>query len=852
MADPEKTKQTIHVAVRELAESVYRRGGLSLLSYRQLSGRTGTRTHQAFAARLHEEYLQFDIKSELPLSHAFPIDERFGIDGTVSEFIETFEVSGRADALLLPITEQGVVSFNRLEKEPEIPFIVEVKTVAGGLEKLPEKGETVHRQQARLYTYLYWLSEAERGKEIPENIAHALAYVSAETLEARFLLEEEKFSDLEAWFFETCRAYLNRARQQASRIRLRDEGIAALRFPYPKLREGQDELIRSSFEAIRRRTPLLVQALTGTGKTMSVLFPAVKALALGELEHIFYLTAKTSTRRVAEQALDDLRAENSLNLRSLTLAAKESICLAPELYCDTGLCPYAVHYYDNLPAALDTLRPIRHLNPEILSAVGESQKVCPFELSLDAAGQCDVIIGDYNHAFDPRIQLERFFGEKMGHQIILLDEAHNLVDRSREMYSATLEASAFKEFGTIFPEGSYAFRLNEAVLAYFAKLEEGIKKGEEAWNQLESAPAGESMRILVQGNFRAVREPLNNLSELLVPWLRHMRERIEDFNEPKLRRRLIELISQVKFFTRITDEFWSDAYIACCRLTSAGLALRLICLDVSEKLSETYINRHASVFFSATLSPLSYFSVNFCGRNRDNRPDTLRLPSPFPPENLQVISALFIPTVYRRRQDSAADLAKALALAVLLKQGQQFIFFPSFAYMDLVLPLLKTILNGRDIEWQIQKRRMGRRERELYLKAFEHPEPGRTLVGVAVLGGIFSEGIDLVGDKLSGVSIVGVGLPQLSPERNLMREYYDEVYQGGFQYAYLYPGMNKVLQAAGRLIRSEEDKGFLLLLDERYGRPDYRGLLPEEWQIEEAHSLRELKTLLEERNPGTP
>lgn len=253
------------------------------------------------------------------------------------------------------------------------------------------------------------------------------------------------------------------------------------------------------------------------------------------------------------------------------------------------------------------------------------------------------------------------------------------------------------------------------------------------------------------------------------------------------------------------------------------------------------MNKHAAVFFSATLDPISYFSMNFCGKNMDNRPNTLRLASPFPSENLEVYIADYISTTYKNRNQSITDLAKAIALVILLRREQQFIFFPSFSYLESVLPYLQKILKGQNIDWQIQKRRMTTEQRNGFLRAFESPKQDKTVVGFAVLGGIFGEGIDLIGDKLTAVQIVGVGLPQMSPERNIMREYYDEEYHAGFPFAYQYPGINKVLQAAGRLIRSEEDKGIIVLYDERYKTPSYRELLPDYWNPQYVSTIQELK-----------
>ncbi len=841
---PATDNRIIRVGARQLVETVHQTGGLSLLTYHQLSARTGTRTHQAFAALLQAEYLSYTSTREYSLKTIW-----LEPDLAESSLIQGLEINGRADVLLTPVNDTRVVTFSNFATEPESSFILEVKTVAGPLEFVPPDGEEIHWLQAKLYSYMYWSAQAEA--DIPREISYALAYVSAETLEADFKFRVTDYTELKQWFQNTCLAYLTRARTIAARLESRDDSIRRLHFPYPALREGQAELIRRVYDSVGRMTPLIAQAPTGTGKTMSTLYPAIKHLPDSDYEYIFYLTAKTSTRRVAEQALKDMREQSGLALRSLTLQAKESMCLNPEIYCDTALCPYATRYYDNLPSALEALAPIDELNGPLFMAAGETHQVCPFELSLDMALLSDVIIGDYNHAFDPRIQLERFFSGSTASHILLIDEAHNLVDRSREMYSATLDSGDFGQLLSLYPsENLYGARLTEPIHRYFNRLLSAMEEDTDGWDSLESPAEGETMRILRQENFRAMNIPLRGLADLLIPWIQHMREQIDSFQDPRQRRWLIELIAKVKFFLRVTDEYWSPAYIACARLNKGTVAIRLICLDISEKLSELYVDRHAAVFFSATLSPMSYFSTNFCGRKLDNRPDTLELPSPFPPENLRVFTADFIQTTYAQRQRSAEDLAKAIALTILLKRGQQFVYFPSYAYMDLIMPLLRKLLSGQEIEWQVQKRHMNLKDRRQFLEAFEHPEKGACVIGFLVLGGIFGEGIDLVGDKLTGVSIVGVGLPQLSPERNIMREYYDEVYGGGFLHAYLYPGITKVLQAAGRLIRSETDEGFLLLLDARYGTPAYRELFPADWQPEAVHNLKELKALLAaDRNP---
>ncbi len=852
-----KNPQSLAVGVRDLIQALYRKGGLSSLQYSELTARQGTRTHQAFFNLLDTQYLQFRVERELTLSYNWSNPD------PEDDFIKSITVRGRADILLTPQEDSRAVSLHDFGEKLEEPLIMEVKTVASALDLLPEDGEIMHWYQARMYTYLYYKT---RDNSPPEKVTYALAYVSAETLEARYYKKEESFRDLEKWFDQSLRDYLKLARSIRFWWDKRNRSIDALSFPYPNLRAGQRSFIEHAYKAIEEITPFLAQAPTGIGKTMSALYPAIKQLRYGHFDHIFYLTAKRSTRLVAENALEDLRKHSHLALKQITLRAKEQMCLRPDLYCDTALCPYASKYYDNLPRALNALGPLEVFHPETLLKAGEQYKLCPFELSLDLALYCDLIIGDYNHAFDPRIQLERFFGQGSGSQILLVDEAHNLVDRARDMYSATLETQAFQTLLDILPESDRFHREPiQAILNYLNDLSRSMNpsatpgednsspgdlSGEKTgsyWLELEN---NKSMRLVQDRNFLATTAPPKVLSGLLLNWLRESRDLFDLIEDPKARRRLVEIIGQAKFFTRIIEDLWSGSYVACVRQGPTGLAIRLICLDISDKISKTYMNKHASVFFSATLEPISYFAGNFCGKSRDNRPDTLSLPSPFPPENLEVYICPFIETTYRERRRTSPDLAKALALAILLKKGQQLIFFPSFAYMNQVLPLLQKMLSGQNIEWQIQKSAMTSYERKAFLEAFDKPSEGKTLIGLAVLGGVFSEGIDLVGEKLTGVSIVGVGTPQISPERNIMAQYYDQEYRAGFAYAYQYPGMNKVLQAAGRLIRSEEDKGFLLLFDARYSRPNYRQLLPEEWMTEEVRNLKELKDYLSPPPPA--
>lgn len=847
-----KDDHIIHIGARNLIESLYRSGSINQISYSNLSAREGTRTHQVFSDKLKNEYRDYEVVSELSLSNlayfnkydTLSAEKPEELEQDLTHSIEGIEVNGRCDLLLKPIKTENNISFFKFKENPTEPFIIEVKTVNRPLDEIPVNGEPIHWYQAKIYTYMYWYEQAKAGIEIPESIPYALAYVSVDTLEASFKFKYTDWAELKQWYIDTCYAYLDLAINIQKRLEIRDKSIENLSFPYEKMRPGQAQMIEQVAKSVSRISPLLVEAPTGIGKTISALYPAIKALRDKRFEHIFYLTAKTSTRKVCEETLNDLRKNSGLNLRSITLMAKDQIC---PYHKDSIDCPYSINYYDNLPGALKELWPVQELKPELIQKVSEKYKVCAYELSLDVARHCDVIICDYNHAFNPQVRLERFFSDSNDSQILLVDEAHNLVDRSRDMYSATLEGQDYQYLLSFIPsKGMRIYQYTQDVIDYFTKLELAFKNHADGFDEVEKQEEFDNIRTVKANNFRATTTPLKNLATLLLPWVQYARQLLEIIEDPKQKNFLINLIGASRFFIRVIDEFWNESYISCARKTKKGVALRLICLDVSTQLSQSYMNKHAAVFFSATLSPMHYYVANFCGTETDNRPDTLKLYSPFPAENLHVYTLPYIDTRYTQRAYSAASLAKSLALSIILKGGQQFIYFSSFAYMQKISPLLRKILKGQDIEIIEQKRSMSEEARRAFLEKFNHPKPGKTLIALVVLGGIFGEGIDLIGDKLTAVSIISVGMPTVSPERNIMSQYYDQKYHQGFNFSYLYPGINKVLQAAGRLIRSENDQGYILLIDSRYKDKQYLQLLPEEWEIEEVNSIQELNEKLRE------
>lgn len=821
----------IRVAVRQLVAFVHQEGGLSHLSFGELGALEGTRVHQAFFRQLRERLGEAVVHSEYSLACRY------------EDPALCLHIRGRADL----VVEHG-----------EGRRVIEVKSVGIPIAELTGKGEPLHWAQCKLYAYMLALEERTRaeGALLPEDEAgrarlradfargqrvYSLAYVSSDDLQSFMIERSETFAALEAWFELTCRRYLDFARSLRDYRLRRDRDLAALRFPYPSLREGQKRFMRQVLRNLQSRTPLLVQAPTGTGKTMSTLYPSLKALGAKLVEQVFYLTAKTSTRMVAEEALDALCGEGCA-LRRLTLTAKEQLCPCPELYCDTRICPYATAYYRDLPEALGELLPHFSIRAAELLAVAAKHKVCPFELALDAALYCDVIIGDYNHAFDPRVRLQRFFDQPQSHLALLVDEAHNLPDRMREMYGASLEeAKLLKAHALVEARFKGEGRLFASLLRYLQTLKRAMAEGEAGFDLLEKDLS--AAEIVRDTDFRALRHCPPALLRALRGLVFTLRPLLDEFAEPGERRRVLDFYFEALYFLRVADEFYNERYVFTADLAGGKIRLRQLCLDASDRLIRLYRNQHAAVFFSATLSPLPYFSAAFCGSDVDDRPDSLVLPSPFPAENLMVCVFEAIQTRYSERAQSLASLVKLAVNTVLARPGKYLLFFPSYAYLEQSLPLFERVLKGRDLRLIRQRRNMDEAARREFLAQFD-AGAGGSLLALALLGGIFGEGIDLTGERLNGVMIVGTGLPQLSPERELMKAYFDEKNGQGFAFAYQFPGFSKVMQAAGRLIRGEEDKGVILLFDQRYARPDYRQLFPEEWEPIYLKDLAELRECL--------
>ncbi len=765
-------------SVRALVEFVYRSGDLAGEGVFRPSNRAveGTWGHRRLQQARGEEY-----RAEVPVERTITRD---GI---------ALRLTGRVDGVM-----EG--------KSP--PVIEEIKTVDA---RWSGREDPLHLAQLRLYGALLTM---EHGWEAVDLHLTYLDYQSDEETVFRSSATAVELADfLEA----TLTPWLEWVGEQAAWKAVRDGSLKALGFPFGGFRAGQRALARRVYRTIRDGGRQFVEAPTGLGKTMATLFPAVKALPLLGDGQVFYVTAKTPGRHAAEQALGKLRTEG-VRLRSLMMTAKQRICFGPQP-CDIRACPFAIGYYDRFKPAVRELLAHEHLDRSAVESVARKHQVCPFELSLDASLWTDVVVGDFNYVFDPSARLQRHFGEGPARHVVLVDEAHNLIDRSREMHSATLRVEEL-EIGPSRLKGRGLGRARKAVAEARAALEAYLDAIGSPDASLEPEPGGIPPRPHHDGAVAFGQAPKG-----LITLLRQTTYSIEAFlSELEPGSDLsgwLEPWFAIGAFLRAADH-----YDATCRTIAdpAQRRITLFCLDPSQRLREVLKGLRASIFFSATLSPLDYFRDLLGGDAAD---DTAQFASPFEPEQMGLAIHPHDVT-YKGRSGSLPEVARSVARHLEERSGNHLVFCPSLAYLaaleEALLPLLPP---GRFLFSQSSA--MDEAARAAFLARFE---PGAEGVGLAVLGGIFAEGIDLPGEQLEAVTVIGVGLPRLSLERDLLQLYFETSHGAGFDYAYRFPGMQRVLQAVGRLIRAEADYGSTLLVDYRFNEWRYRLLFPQWWQVE--------------------
>ncbi len=698
-------------------------------------------------------------------------------------------IEGRADGVIE--TSDGIV-------------IDEIKGVLKELEAVKEPSP-VHLAQAKCYAFIY----AEQKKQ--EHIGVQMTYCNMETENIKRFQSVYSFEELSTWFFDLAGKYEKWARYQIRWKEKRNRSIKDVEFPFA-YREGQRELVTSVYRTILRKKKLFIQAPTGVGKTMATVFPAVRAVGEGLGDKIFYLTAKTITRTVAWQAFDILK-EQALRMKVLVLTAKDKICFCGETNCNPDGCIYAKGHYDRVnDAVYELLTTSDEMSREIIEEQARKWQVCPFEMSLDVSDWIDAVICDYNYVFDPNAHLRRFFGEdNQGEYLFLIDEAHNLVERGRKMYSASICKEDF-------------LKIKKLVKSKDVKLS---KRLDESNRQLLAMKREcEDYQIL-----NSVSHLYLKLMNLMTEMDRFLEEERQSKNpEEELRKEVLDFYFDLRMFLNIYDKL-DENYLMYSEMESGGrFKVCLFCVNPSKNLQEFLDKGNSTVFFSATLLPIHYYKKLLSTAKDDY---AVYAESPFDNRKRLLLLGMDVSTKYTRRgEEMYRRYAEYLLEIAGVRAGNYMAFFPSYHFMEEVYEVFLSLLDVRkdvSVDYVMQAQYMSEEAREIFLENFEE-ERGNSLMGFCVMGGIFSEGIDLARDRLIGAIIVGTGLPQVCRERELLKYYFNGQGVRGFDYAYLYPGMNKVLQSAGRVIRTDEDRGVILLLDERFRDSRYREVFPREWK----------------------
>ncbi len=777
------TKNKIHISVRNLVEFIFREGDIDNRGGRLPSADAmmeGSRLHRKIQASRGSDY-----QAEVPLKYL------------VEETLYVLTIEGRADGIF--VNEDGVV------------VVDEIKGIYRNLDSL-EQPIYVHQAQAMCYAYIF-ASQNEL-----EKIAVQMTYVNLDTEELKYFQQEFTFEELEVWYFDLLFKYKKWADFQFEWKEKRQASIQKIEFPY-EYRDGQKQLVSDVYRTIYRGKNLFIQAPTGVGKTISTIFPAVKAVGEGLADRIFYLTAKTITGTVAKDTFQLLR-EQGYQAKTIQLTAKEKLCLCEEMECNPVHCPYAKGHFDRVnDAVFELLQESDMFTREEILAQAEKYMVCPFEMSLDVASWADNIICDYNYAYDPNVYLKRFFQEGVkGDYIFLVDEAHNLVERAREMYSAEIYKEDF-------------LAMKRLMKNYSKKIEKLLER----CNKILLEYKRECESYVLYDN-------IGNLHFALMLLVAEIEIFLQKPMEFSGRKELLNFYFGIRNFLNMM-ELVDEHYQIYTQIEEDGrFKMKVFCVDPSENLQKCIDKGRTTIFFSATLLPIQYYK-NLLSTDKENY--AIYAKSTFAEKQRLLVFGNDVSTKYTRRSGAEfIKIAKYIVKTVHCKKGNYMVFFPSYRLMNQVYEVFLEMDGGR-AETILQENGMKEAEREAFLQHFEEQHE-TSFVAFCVMGGIFSEGIDLTNDKLIGAIVVGTGLPQISNEREILKNYFDEVSGNGFDYAFRYPGMNKVLQAAGRVIRTTEDRGVILLLDDRFLQSDYQSLYPREWNERKVCNCSTIEKAVEE------
>lgn len=786
-------EKVVKVSVRNLVEFILRSGDLdnTKVSKADMDAmQAGSKLHRKIQKQMGSYYTaEVPLKIEVALSDDdFPDDilsYQLVVEGRADGIIDYLSVDSKFDSF---VPENELLLIN----QPLEIIIDEIKGTYADLEHMTEANE-LHLAQAKCYAYIV---AKERNLSV---IGVRITYGNLETELMKLFDYVFTYEELETWFLDLVHLYKRWASHMIRWIKKRDESIASLNFPFD-YRAGQKDLVKGVYQTIVRKKKLFIEAPTGVGKTISTMYPSIRAMGEGTISKIFYLTAKTITRTVANDTVKLLKAKG-MKMKAVTLTAKEKICVIDKPDCNPGSCERAKGHFDRVnDAVYDLLQSEDEVNRDLIEVYAEKHQVCPFEMSLDLSLWVDIIICDYNYVFDPNVYLRRFFaGEKGNDYVFLIDEAHNLVDRAREMYSASL------------------------IQEEFHGIKEYIKdKNSKVYKQLLASIRAIQKKRDISENF-TVHDSIGDVILVLMRFLTELDAFLKDNLGFEGRDEVLLLYFNVRNFLNI-HEILDDKYCIYTECDQDGCYhMKLQCMDPSTNL-KTYLSKgRASVLFSATLLPISYYMEQLGGTKEDY---AMYATSSFDTANRRLLIGNDVSTKYTRRNAKEYQkIADYITSLVAAKKGNYMAFFPSYQMMEEIEAIIEPTFDGVIL---MQSKTMSEEDREAFLEEFVE-EPKTSVLGFCVMGGIFGEGIDLKSSRLIGAIIVGTGIPQVCNERELFREYYQGKNQMGFEYAYLYPAMNKVLQSAGRVIRTGDDHGVILLLDERFHQKQYVQLFPREW-----------------------
>ncbi|MCR5222728.1 MAG: ATP-dependent DNA helicase [Lachnospiraceae bacterium] len=797
----DQIRPVIRISVRELVEFILRTGDIDN-RHRGSSDPLSAMLEGAKLHRMIQKQMGPDYHAEMLMRFCYPQSDY------------DILIEGRADGVIFTETESLTPA-----------VIDEIKSTHREPEKIGKPDE-VHLAQAKVYAYIF--AQQTDRKEIGVRIT----YANVDTRELKYFHETYTFKEIEKWFLKLMQDYVRWSDFVFSWEQERNLSIKALEFPFD-YRAGQKELAAGVYRTIYLGKRLFVEAPTGVGKTVSTVFPTVKAMGEGLVDKIFYLTAKTITRTVALDCFNTLR-DGGLKIKTVVITAKEKICPLSECTCNPDACPRAKGHFDRINDAMyDLLSSTDSFDRETVEEYAAKHEVCPFEMSLDMSLFSDGVICDYNYVFDPNVYLRRFFAEGVDRQYaFLIDEAHNLVERGMEMYSAVLIKEQVLE-----------------VLGIVKEQDKKLARGLNNTNKQLLALKRDCEEFLVPESISALLVSLTRLQGLLESYLED-EEPVKKAKTTQLalpvasgeknrdREKVLDLYFQVRHFMNMYENMGEDDYVTYCEhLRDGRFMVKLLCIDPSASLRKCLDKGRSTVFFSATLLPIQYYQNMLSGDVNDY---TIYAQSVFDPKKRGLFIANDVSSKYSRRTKQEYDsIAKYILRITSAKKGNYMAFFPSHAFLNEVYTaFMADYYDEETQEVLMQKNTMSEEEREAFLDRFTVENSDKTLIGFCAIGGIFAEGIDLKHDSLIGAIIVGTGLPMVTNERQLLRERYDLRDWDGFDYAYRYPGMNKVMQAAGRVIRTVSDIGIVALLDERFLTGSYRLLFPREWKNYETVNLQ--------------